>query len=118
MKILGQKLSDGSVTVFDAPDPAIADGFIRIRTLFSAISAGTEGGKVITGKKSLIGKAKAKPAQAMQALQMAKSLALKNTMIKVKSKLEGAQRLGYSLCGEIIEISENTGIFKVGDIVA
>ncbi|MCK5116089.1 MAG: bi-domain-containing oxidoreductase [Candidatus Aegiribacteria sp.] len=118
MKILGQKLSDGSVTVFDAPDPAIAAGFIRVKTLFSAISAGTEGSKVITGKKSLIGKAKAKPAQAVQAVQMVKSLGLKNTIIKVKSKLEGAQPLGYSLCGEIIEISENTGNLKVGDIVA
>ncbi|MCK4806007.1 MAG: bi-domain-containing oxidoreductase [Candidatus Aegiribacteria sp.] len=118
MKILGQKLSDGLVTVFDAPDPVIADGFVRIRTFYSAISPGTEGGKVITGKKSLIGKAKAKPAQAMQALQMAKTLGLKNTIIKVKSKLEGAQPLGYSLCGEIIEISNNTGNLKVGNIVA
>jgi polar amino acid transport system substrate-binding protein len=49
---------------------------------------------------------------------MAKSLGLKNTIIKVKSKLEGAQPLGYSLCGEIIEISDNTGNLKVGDIVA
>ena len=118
MKILGQKLSDGSVKVFEAPDPAIADGFIRVRTLYSAISAGTEGGKVITGKKSLIGKAKAKPAQAMQALQMARTLGIKNTIIKVKSKLEGAQPLGYSLCGEVIETTEHSRDFKVGDIVA
>ena len=85
MRILGQKLSDGSVEVFEAPDPVISEGFVRVRTLYSAISAGTEGGKVITGKKSLIGKARAKPEQAKQAQQMIRSLGLKNTIRKVKS---------------------------------
>ena len=70
MRILGQKLMDGSVSVVEAPDPMLPEGFIRVRTLYSAISPGTEGGKVITGKKSLIGKARAKPQQAMQALGM------------------------------------------------
>ena len=118
MKILGQKLSDGSVTVVEAPDPIIADGFVRVKTLYSAISAGTEGGKVITGKMSLIGKVRAKPAQAMQVIGMAKSLGVKATYLKVKSKLEGAQPLGYSLCGRVIEISGDVNDIKVGDIVA
>lgn len=118
MKILGQKLKDGSVTIFEVPNPVLPPGFVRVRTLFSAISPGTEGGKVITGKMSLLGKAKAKPEQAKQAIGLVKSLGLKNTILKVKSKLEGAQPLGYSLCGEITEISGNVGDLKVGDVVA
>jgi len=118
LKILGQKLSDGSVTVVEAPDPIITDGFVRVKTLYSAISAGTEGGKVITGKMSLIGKVRAKPAQAMQVIGMAKSLGVKATYLKVKSKLEGAQPLGYSLCGRVIETSGDVNDIKVGDIVA
>lgn len=118
MKILGQKLSDGSVKVFDSPDPVMTDGFVRVRTLFSAISAGTEGGKVVTGKKSLVGKARAKPAQAMQVIGMAKSMGLKATYLKVKSKLEGAQPLGYSLCGRVTEVSGSVEHVGVGDIVA
>lgn len=118
LKILGQKLSDGSVQVFEAPDPIITDGFVRVRTLFSAISAGTEGGKVITGKMSLLGKARAKPAQVMQVVGMAKSLGLKATYLKVKSKLEGAQPLGYSLCGLVTEIAGDVDHIKVGDLVA
>lgn len=118
LKILGQKLSDGSVTVFEAPDPIIARGFVRVRTLFSAISAGTEGGKVITGKMSLLGKAKAKPAQVKQVAGMAKSLGVKATYLKVKSKLEGAQPLGYSLCGRVIEVAEDVAGIRVGDLVA
>lgn len=118
MKILGQKLSDGSVTVVEAPDPIIVDGFVRVKTLYSAISAGTEGGKVITGKMSLIGKVRAKPAQAMQVVGMAKSLGVKATYLKVKSKLEGAQPLGYSLCGRVIETAGDVKDIKIGDLVA
>ena len=118
MKILGQKLSDGSVTVVEAPDPILVDGFVRVKTLYSAISAGTEGGKVITGKMSLIGKVRSKPAQAMQVIGMAKSLGVKATYLKVKSKLEGAQPLGYSLCGKVIETSGDVNDLQVGDIVA
>ena len=118
MKILGQKLSDGSVTVVEAPDPITADGFVRVKTLYSAISAGTEGGKVVTGKMSLLGKAKAKPDQVMQVIGMAKSLGIKATYLKVKSKLEGAQPLGYSLCGRVTEVAGNVEHVKVGDLVA
>lgn len=118
MKILGQKFKDGSVNVIEAPDPMLPEGFIRVRTLYSAISPGTEGGKIITGKKSLIGKARAKPQQALQALEMVKSLGLKNTILKVKSKLEGAQPLGYSLCGEVIETGNGVEGFQSGDLVA
>jgi predicted dehydrogenase/threonine dehydrogenase-like Zn-dependent dehydrogenase len=118
LKILGQKLKDGSVNVIEAPDPMLPEGFIRVRTLYSAISPGTEGGKVITGKKSLIGKARAKPQQAMQALEMVKSLGLKNTILKVRAKLEGAQPLGYSLCGEVIETGNRVECFQPGDLVA
>ncbi len=118
MKILGQKLSDGSVRVFEAPDPVLIQGFVRVRTLYSAISAGTEGAKVITGRMSLLGKARAKPAQAMQVVGMARSMGLKATYLKVRSKLEGAQPLGYSLCGVVTELPPGIAGLEVGDLVA
>lgn len=118
MKILGQRLSDGSVQVFDAPDPVITDGFVRVRTLYSAISTGTEGGKVIAGKMSLLGKAKSRPAQVMQVAGMAGSLGLKATYLKIKSKLEGAQPLGYSLCGRVTEVCGDVDHIGKGDLVA
>ncbi len=118
MKILGQKLSDGSVAVFDAPDPVLAPGFIRVATLFSAVSAGTEGGKVMAGRMSLAGKARARPAQVAQVLEMAGALGLKATYMKVRSRLEGAQPLGYSLCGRVMENSAAGCDLKPGEIVA
>lgn len=118
MKILGQKLSDGSVEVVEAPSPILEEGFIRVRTSYSAISAGTEGGKVITGKKSLLGKARAKPEQVKQAVDMARNIGLKATVVKVRSKLEGAQPLGYSLCGVVTEVTHSVTGVSIGDLVA
>jgi len=118
LKILGQKLSDGSVQVFETPDPIITEGFVRVRTLYSAISTGTEGGKVITGRMSLLGKARSKPAQVKQVVSMAGSLGLKATWLKIRSKLEGAQPLGYSLCGIVTETGGGVDHVRTGDLVA
>ena len=118
MKILAQKLSDGSVRVVDAPPPLLPPGHIRVRTAFSSISPGTEGTKIITGKKSLLGKARAKPKEARMVLDMIGQVGLKSTIRKVRSKLEGATPLGYSLAGVVSEIGVGVNRFSVGDLVA
>lgn len=68
MRILGQTLSDGNVRILDAPDPNMGPGQVRVSTLFSAVSPGTEGGKVKTGKQSLLAKARLKPERALPGL--------------------------------------------------
>jgi len=118
LKILAQTMKDGSVRVLESPAPLLAPGFVRVRTLFSAISPGTEGNKVVMGKKSLLGKARAKPDQVKQVLGMVGQLGLKNTIRKVRDKLDGAQPLGYSLAGEVIEVGEGVDKVKPGDLVA
>ncbi len=52
LKILAQTMNNGSVRVLEAPAPLLPAGYVRVRTLFSAISPGTEGNKIVTGKKS------------------------------------------------------------------
>lgn len=118
MKILAQTMKDGSVQVLEAPAPLLTPGFVRVRTLFSAISPGTEGNKVITGRKSLLGKARAKPDQVKLVLDMVGQVGLKNTIQKVRDKLEGAQPLGYSMAGEVLEVGEGVDKVQVGDLVA
>ncbi len=118
MKILALKPADGSVTIVEAPSPLLPPGFVRVRTAFSAVSAGTEGNKVITGRKSLLGKARSRPDQVRQVIEMARSLGLRDTLQKVRAKLHGAQPLGYSLAGEISEVGEGVTGFEVGDPVA
>lgn len=118
MKILGQRLSNGSVEVIEAPSPALVDLSIRVTTLFSAVSSGTEGGKVAAGRMSLLEKARSRPDQVRQVLEATRSLGLTATIRKIRTRLEGAQPLGYSLCGRVAEVGKGAGAFTVGSLVA
>ncbi|MBK7188473.1 MAG: bi-domain-containing oxidoreductase [bacterium] len=118
MKILAQTMKDGSVRIVEAPSPLIAPGFVRVRTVSSAISPGTEGNKIVTGRMSLIGKARAKPDQVKQVLGMVGQLGLKHTIQKVRDKLDGGGPLGYSLAGIVTEIGPDVEHVAVGDLVA
>ncbi len=118
LKILAQTMKDGSVRVLEAPAPILEAGFVRVRTRHSAISPGTEGNKIVTGRKSLIGKARAKPDQVKQVIDMVGQLGLSNTIQKVRDKLDGAQPLGYSLSGEVVDVGPGVDKVSVGDLVA
>ena len=118
MRILALTLKDGSVTIQPAPSPSLPPGFIRVKTLYSAVSPGTEGNKIRTGRKNLIEKAKSRPDQVRQVVDMARQVGLKGTIQKVRAKLDGAQPLGYSLCGVVVESSTDVGEFRPGDVVA
>lgn len=118
MKILALRLSDGSISLLEAPSPVLAPGFVRVNTLHSAVSPGTEGGKVAAGQKSLLGKARSRPDQVRQVLDMARTVGLQATIQKVRSKLEGAQPLGYSLSGVVMELGAGVTHVRPGDIVA
>jgi polar amino acid transport system substrate-binding protein len=118
VKILALKLADGSVTMMEAPSPLLEPGFVRVRTLFSAVSPGTEGNKIVTGKQSLLGKARSRPDQVKQVVEMARSIGIQGTLQKVRAKLEGAQPLGYSLTGVVLEVGANVTHVCTGDLVA
>lgn len=118
MRILALRLNDGSVSIIEAPSPALSPGCVRVRTLCSAVSPGTEGNKIVTGRKSLLGKARARPDQVKQVLDMVRTVGLKGTLQKVRSKLEGAQPLGYSLAGVVVETAPGVTRFAPGDLVA
>ncbi len=118
MKILALRLADGSVELLEAPPPALPPGCVRVQTLHSAISPGTEGGKVAAGKQSLLGKARARPEQARAVIDMARSLGLRETLRKVRAKLQGAQPLGYSLAGVVVEVAPDVAGLRAGDLVA
>jgi len=118
VKILALRLKDGSVSIFETPPPVLAPGYVRVRTLYSAVSPGTEGHKIVTGKKSLLGKARARPDQVKAVIDMARSVGLKGTIQKVRARLEGAEALGYSLAGEVLEVGEGVQKVKPGQLVA
>ena len=47
----------GALEVIDVPEPVVRPGAVLVRTRYSLISPGTEGNKIVTGRKSLLGKA-------------------------------------------------------------
>ncbi len=118
MRILALTLKDGSVSVVDAPSPTLPHGHIRVHTLHSAVSPGTEGNKIRTGRKNLIEKARSRPDQVRQVIDMVGQVGLKGTVQKVRAKLDGAQPLGYSLSGRVLEVAPDVTGLRPGDLVA
>lgn len=118
MKQLTQKLRDGLMEVKDVPLPALGPGQILVRNHYSLISAGTEGGTVRTARKGLIGKAKERPQQVKQVLDVLMTQGPVQTYRAVMKKLDAYSPLGYSCTGRVIAVGPGVTSFKVGDLVA
>lgn len=118
MQQLTQKLSNGETKVQDVPNPILGKGMILVKNHYSLISAGTEGNTAKTARKSLIGKAKERPQQVKQVLDVLKKQGPIQTYRAVTKKLEAYSPAGYSCSGEVIEVGEGVTEFAVGDRVA
>lgn len=118
MEQLTQKLGSGEMVIQELPIPQLSSGMILVKNHFSLISAGTEGSTVKAARKSLIGKAKERPQQVKQVLEVLKKQGVVQTYRTVMKKLDAYSPLGYSSAGEIIEVADDVTEFKVGDKVA
>ncbi len=116
MRALLEDMKSGEVAVHDVPAPELQQGGILVRTAFSAISAGTEKASVEAGRKSLLGKAMARPDLVKQVLEYARSNGVKAARQKVQARLETLSALGYSCSGFVLE-ADAAG-FTPGDRVA
>ena len=115
---LTQKLNDGAMMVQEVPEPVSGRGMILVKNLFSLISAGTEGSTVTAARKSLIGKAKEKPQQVKQVLEVITQQGPVQAYRAVTKKLEAYSPLGYSSAGEVIGVGDGAAAFRIGDYVA
>jgi predicted dehydrogenase/threonine dehydrogenase-like Zn-dependent dehydrogenase len=118
MKQLTQKLKDGKIQIIEVPAPVVSPGMLLVRNAFSVISSGTEGSKVNAARKSLIGKAKERPQQARQVVDMVKQAGPIQTYRTVMKKLDSYSPLGYSAAGIVIGCGEGVSHFSIGDKVA
>ena len=117
MKQILQSYKTGELWLAKVPAPSGCGKGVVVRSVTSLISAGTE--KMIVGmaKKSLLGKAKARPDLVKQVLKKIKSEGLTTTFGKVRSKLAEPITLGYSAAGVVVEAGANSR-FQPGDRVA
>ena len=63
MRQVVQNYRTGELVLEDVPVPSLREGGLLVRTVASAVSAGTERSKVDLARKSLVGKAMARPDQ-------------------------------------------------------
>ncbi len=118
MEQLTQKLGSGEMVIQELPMPQLSRGMILVKNHYSLISAGTEGSTVKAARQNLIGKAKARPQQVAQVLQVLKTQGIVQTYRAIQKKLEAYSPLGYSCAGEVIDVADDVTEFKVGDYVA
>jgi polar amino acid transport system substrate-binding protein len=118
MNQLTQKLKSGEMRIQDVPVPIVGPGMVLVRNHYSLISAGTEGSTVKTARKSMIGKAKERPQQVKQVIDVLKKQGPVQTYRAVMKKLDAYSPLGYSSAGIVIEVGEGVRGFAVGDKAA
>jgi len=116
VRALLEDMKSGRVAAYDVPAPELQPGGILVRTAFSAISSGTEKATVEAGRKSLLGKAMARPDLVKQVLEYAQSNGIAAARQKVQARLDTLSALGYSCSGLVLEAS--TAGFQPGDRVA
>jgi predicted dehydrogenase/threonine dehydrogenase-like Zn-dependent dehydrogenase len=111
-------MKSGRVGTYEVPSPELQDGGILVRTAFSTISSGTEKATVEAGRKSLLGKAMARPDLVKQLLGYARSNGVAAARQKAQARLETLSALGYSCSGFVLGVGAGTTEFQPGDRVA
>ncbi|HZL56301.1 MAG TPA: hypothetical protein VFC21_04435, partial [Bryobacteraceae bacterium] len=87
MKQVIQDVRSGATNVKQIPGPVAAPGQVLIAEVASAISAGTERYVVDLARKSLLGKARERPADVRRVLQKMRAEGIRNTLTQVSAKL-------------------------------
>jgi len=118
VKQLFQDMKTGETILGEVPTPQLQPGFVKVRTHYSVVSAGTERMVMELGKKSYLGKARARPDLAMKVLKKVKTEGLMATLRQTMARLESPIALGYSSAGEVLEVGEEVYHLQPGDRVA
>jgi len=118
MEQLTQKLKDGETKIVEVPFPQCGPRMVLVRNHYSVISAGTEGATANSARKSLLAKAKERPQQVKQVLDVLKKQGIVQTYRAVTKKLEAYSPCGYSSAGIVLGVGEEVTGFAPGDKVA
>ena len=118
MKQLVQNIRKKKLTIEEVPQPVCKSGGILVKTIYSAVSVGTELMKLKNADLNYIQMARKKPEQVKELINTLSQLGPTATYRKVMNKLDSYSPLGYSLVGEVTNIGRDVSNFSLGDIVA
>lgn len=118
MKQVTQRLRDGRIDVMDVPRPVPTSDGVIVDVRASLLSAGTERSTVEAARSSLVGKARARPEQAVQVLHKAQTDGVRKTVEAVRTRFAQPSALGYSSAGVVMEIGKRVSDLRPGDRVA
>jgi predicted dehydrogenase len=113
-----QNYRTGKIELADVPVPHCGSNSILVKNISSLISIGTERAIIDLGKKSLLGKAKARPDLVKRFLDKAKKEGFWKTFQEALGRLDNPTPLGYSSAGIVVEAGKNVHKFSPGDSVA
>jgi len=118
MKQIVQSYKTGEVKLREVPVPICGDKRIIVQNSTSLVSIGTESSMIELGRKSLAGKAAARPDLVRRAWDKAKKEGLLKTYKEVLGRLDSPTAMGYSCAGVIEECGIAATEFSPGDRVA
>jgi predicted dehydrogenase len=117
LKQVLQSYRTGEISITDVPAPSAPEvGGVLVRTAASLVSAGTERMAIDLGKKSLVGKARARPDLVAKVLQKLGREGVIATARTVFAKLDVPNPLGYSCAGTVLDADDAP--YSAGDRVA
>jgi predicted dehydrogenase/threonine dehydrogenase-like Zn-dependent dehydrogenase len=119
MRQVLQNLRSGELSVVEVPAPSLREGGVLVRTRASLISVGTEKMLIDLGRKSLAGKARARPDLVKKVLAKVRTEGFLATLRSVMGRLSSSLPLGYSAVGEVVRVGRGLeGVYRPGDRVA
>jgi len=108
----------GALEVVDVPVPQCRAGTVLVHNMASVLSAGTERSVISLARKSLLGKARARPDLVREVLNKMRRDGLRATVRESFRRLEMPQPLGYSSAGEVLAVGADVDGLAPGDRVA
>ncbi len=117
MKQIVQCLRDGETQLWEVPCPSTGKNEIRIQSVCSLVSLGTEKMLIDFGRSGWISKAKQQPEKVRQVFDKIKTDGISATLRAVSSKLDTEIPLGYSNVGRVVKIPDAMTGLVPGDLV-
>jgi len=118
MKQIIQNYRTGNLELAEVPVPLCSSNNILVKNIASLISLGTERSIIDLGKKSLLGKARARPDLVKRFVDKAKTEGFVKTFKEALGRLDTPTPLGYSSAGIVVEAGAQVQEFSPGDRVA